>query len=331
MRSVKWWCSAAALASLLGPACKPFIAPHKDGGADAAVDVQEVRTESDAGDSTLAEAVGPEVASNADASCDSSVAVSDAAGLSDSGSFELGPKDTAEAPQPIQLPKTGLVTQLEADYGLVVSADNLVSKWRDRSGNAFDASESDPSLEPVFLKDPSGEFGAVAFGIIPGSDLLLPSGFSDLATGLSLFFVVSIQNTTGDAVLLSTSPNGPILNLASDSGAGTVSVGYYVGMGTTTAGRVDNFAYGLFHLVEVVQEGGSVGGTSPFTVYLDGSALVTATQRVSTSEIKTAQLGPALDQALIFMQAALIYSRPVSNEERRQIEQYLMSKWHVSP
>ena len=169
------------------------------------------------------------------------------------------------------------------------------------------------------------------FGVNGGEDLFLPEGFSDLQRGVSLFFVVNIQDTTGVDVLLSMLPNGPMLDLVSDAAMDLLSVDYHVGAGSTTGGRAYAFPYHNWHLVELVQQSGSVGGTSTFTAYLDGTVLVTASQNVPGREVKTPKLGPTLQQGYMFMQAALIYSEPVSNDERRQIERYLMSKWKIPP
>jgi hypothetical protein len=246
-------------------------------------------------------------------------------GIADATSVDGAQSD---GPSQLVLPRTGLEVELEADYGVVTTTDDLVSKWRDESGNSFDAT-ADVGFQPPFLADVNAGIGAVVFGLNPGDSLALPSGFSDLQAGFSSFFVFNLQKKTGITQLFSIGPNGPQLSLSADADMDVVSFAYHVGPGGTTGGRAFGFAYDGWHLVEVVQRGGSVGGSSMFTVYLDGTALVTASQPVPSMEVKTPELGPVIDNGFLSLQAALVYSRPVSNDERLQIEKYLMSKWRI--
>jgi len=187
-----------------------------------------------------------------------------------------------------------------------------------------------PIFQPVFYAGLNAGLGAVGFGLGSSEDLNLPEGSPICRGARGLFFVVHLQKMLGVAVLLETSPDGPVLSLSSDGTTDLMNVGYHVGTGTTVAGHAYNYDYASFHLVELVQAGRAPGGAAPFSAYLDGSALVTATQPVPSAARKTARVGPTLDSAIVFMQAALIYARPVSNDERATVENYLMSKYRSS-
>jgi hypothetical protein len=333
MGSIRSVSSATVLAALLGLACTPFRGlPHHDAGPDG-VDATDSSMPDDAnspdlGKDQISEASSldvPSIEAMEPPPADGGPFETPTDAIADSASVDAA---LGEVSSQLELPKTGLEVELEADYGLVTTTDDLVSKWRDESGNGFDAMV-DVGFEPAFFPDVNAGAGAILLGSTPGASLSLPSGFSDLQGGSSTFFVFSLQKRTGITQLFNIGPNGPLLVLTADADMDVVSFGYHVGPGATTGGRAFAFTYGVWHLVEVVQRGGSVGGTSTFTVYLDGTALVTASQPVPSTEVKTPEVGPVIDQGYLFLQAALIYSRPVSNDERAQIEKYLMSKWGI--
>jgi hypothetical protein len=343
MRSIEGFCVAAALASLLGASCTPFVLPKLDGGSKDAVG--EVN---DSGGDAPYEGYGPTSDGGEVGPDDVSLPTDLPSPAVGDGGLDEGAKDAIDTPETValdgesvdadagevspsvHLPKVGLLVQLEADYGLAAMDTQPISKWRDGSGNGSDATETNPALQPAFLEDVNACFGAAVFGVAPGQEFELPRGFADLQGGVSMFFVLNLE-APGGAILFLTNPNGPTLALTSDTNTNQIDVDYHVGPGSTAVGFVDSFQYGGWHLFEAIQQAGPTGGTASFTVYFDGTALATGTQSVPTTEVKTAQIGPMLGQALMLMQAAIIYSRPVSNEDRKQIESYLMSKWAISP
>ena len=334
MGAIRGVFSATLLASLLGLACVPFrgMPPHDGGSDDQRADGAEVGEfhvpDSGADRATTETSLGEPVTDTSEAA-PADAGSTDLAGDagSDSTANDSATSDVAgETPSRLELPKTGLIVQLEADFGLIGADDGTVTRWRDESGNGFDAT-TDVGFQPPLFPDANAGSPAVVLGINPGDSLALPSGFSDLQGGVSGFFVFHLQKETGVTLLFSAGPNGPQLSIQANAETDIVSLDYHVGTGGTTGGRAFNFSYGDWHVGEVVQQGGAVGAASIFTVFLDGTALVTATQPVPSTEVKTGEIGPVVDRGLVLLQAAVVYSRAVSNDERGRIERYLMSKW----
>lgn len=327
------------LAALCCFGCTPFLGPLPDAGRDEPLEDGSPRSDSTHEDQNdaLSEATSQraDVSDELDAqSTPGTDAPGELAASTDAASTVDGSAETNAADSGIetgtQLPVPGALVHLEADYGLVTSG-GTVSKWRDQSGGGLDATETDPGFQPAYLDDFNAGSGAIVFGITPGQDLYLPDGFTNLQNGVSLFFVVGVQQATGVDVLLKMNPNGPTVTVVTDTSTDVVNVDFYVGAGTTSGGRAFGFAYDAWHLIEVVQQGGAAGAAAMFTVYLDGSALVSANQPVPSAELKDASLGPAIEDGTFELQAAIVYGRAVTNDERTKIERYLTAKWQLAP
>jgi hypothetical protein len=337
--------SLVVVALLAQLACTPFRSHPIDGGTDSGTDAQgesfvspsptdahedfsvvDLSSEGAQGDAILLDVVADTgAASSRDAAFEASP---DADG---SEPDILPPGSASDLPDGGTLPTTGLLIRLEADYGLTTDGFSA-SRWKDQSGNGLDAKETDPSFRPDYVDDVNAGYGAVLFDSV-GQDLSFGDGFSTLQDGLSLFLVVGLNSdASGVCALLQTTPNGPVLTLKTGTTQGVMDIDYYVGSGTTTPGHVYNYAYTSWHLVEVIQQGGAGGSVSAFSAYFDGTSVVSASQPVANNQIKTASLGPVItDSAGFGLQAVLVYSRVVSNSERQEIEQILMTKWQVAP
>jgi hypothetical protein len=213
MRSSKWCCPAAALASLLGVGCKPFIAPHKDGGAEHDVDDSSVvDSVSDASPGSVATDTP-----RADEVADSSPEQGSDGGVQDKGSETSirGDSNDAEA-LVVEPPLSHLALWLEADRGITLTG-GLVSSWADQSGHHLDAGGPEPTLaRPVLLSDALSGLPAVRFTNFTG--LVLPAGFSDLTAGFTILAVVR----TSAAVQLDPEPFFEVFGAAGQTSADSI-------------------------------------------------------------------------------------------------------------
>jgi hypothetical protein len=332
--------SWAAVTLLIQAGCAPFGSLAGDAGTDSttapaiskiADSAAEAQDPADDGQDTANEGLPADVADNR-VEVREDVADDDAKDAVDRDSSPLSDGvDSATDTAGGQLPTAGLLVHLEADEGLVV-ANGKVSKWTDQSGNGFDAVERELMFQPLYLPDANAGFAAVRFAPADsGPDLTLPDGFANIQSGFSMFFVLRVGSSDQGAVSpLFMDPNGPTLILEPDNANGVLTMTYGTVPPGTSQGSVSGYLPDVWHLIEVIHQGGMIGSRAAFTAYLDGSAFLSSDEAVPAADIRTPALGYVFGDATLDLQAVALFGRAVTNDERRKIEQILGSKWDTA-
>jgi hypothetical protein len=92
-----------------------------------------------------------------------------------------------------EIPTEGLSLWLRADRG-VTSSGGVVSKWEDASGAGNHATQTANNVRPTLVTEAFGGRPAIAFD--EDDFLRLPAGFSDFSQGLSVFALLSFDEST---------------------------------------------------------------------------------------------------------------------------------------
>jgi hypothetical protein len=231
------------------------------------------------------------------------------------------------------VPSSGLKSWYKADNGAIVSSGS-VTTWKDVSGSGSDASQSTSTAQPTYNSSAINGLPAVVFN--GTSDYLnMPAGFSNFASGLSIFlvtkpttwaygqrvFAFGNTNTSGSNCLVLEEPTNTSLSFDQfDSGGNVASV-------------VSNSAVtlGSYQLYEITHDGTSTG-----TMYADAVQIAKNTAMYSTSSINPNYnyLGCAIGVNGFFageVAEVLIYNRLLTNSERLGVEEYLSGRYGFPP
>lgn len=219
------------------------------------------------------------------------------------------------------IPTSGLALWLAADRGVTL-ANGVASKWLDQSPNHADATQVAAASRPKPIKADNG----LPLLEFDGKDdyLALPEGFANFSAGLTFFAVAQYLEESECAAVMQFSNDSEVDDI--DFGRFQGALHYEVGenyvnasQGTLSVGPLTllEFAHDEDEGVELRMDGqfmtagemplpsvvSRVGNFVGRSLYRDCSPL-----KGSVAEI-------------------LFYSRPLGQEERLLVEQYLSKKW----
>jgi hypothetical protein len=233
------------------------------------------------------------------------------------------------------VPTSGLTCWYKADNGAILSSGSVTS-WIDVSGSGSTASQTTSSAQPTFNSSAINGLPAVIFN--GSSDYLnMPAGFSNFASGVSIFVVVNptaaspyyntfldFANTTnyGTNAIQLVQPSGTNLSFQQFDSVGNV---YSV----TSSSAITTGSYRLF---EVTHDGTAIG-----TMYANAVQIAQNTAMSSTSSLNPAhnflacQVNGGVNYFTGGIAEVLIYNRLLTNSQRLGVEQYLVGRYGFPP
>jgi hypothetical protein len=239
---------------------------------------------------------------------------------SDSGPPDSNPGDVrTDVPVTPPVPVDGLLLWLRADAGISRDVDS-VTEWEDQSSAGNDATQPALALRPRFVAagiadGPSVEFDGT------GEYLMLPAGFTDFTSGISIFVVALQHSSEICSALIQLSNGGEVddITLGQFNGLTLYEVAddYFSG---------EAFPSGAPQLLAVVH-----GRDGAFVVRRNGrpssagmAGLPAKIERKQNFVGNDLYEGCGTFPGLI--SEVLLYSRAVSNDELFTIERYLRDR-----
>ncbi len=231
-------------------------------------------------------------------------------------------------PNTVGIPRSGLLLWLMANDGVVLASGN-VSQWTDKSGNGNNLVQSNASNRPGYSTSAINELPAVSFN---GSSqyLSIPSGFSNFASGASIFLVVKPSAVSAGARIIdlgngATSDN---INIQEPTNTGA---SLYVYSGSTPSSVTSSSAItlGQFQLLEAVHDGSTTA--TIFTNALQG-AQSTSMNSITSILRASNYLGQGSAGGNYFngsIAEVLVYNRAISSLEKSAIEAALINKYQA--
>ena len=224
--------------------------------------------------------------------------------------------------------KSGLMVWLDAadDDSFDFGSGTTVSKWRDKTGNGYDVSQSTASympnriaytgttVDPCFVVDFDGN-----------DDSLSSSATLDLTTtGIYTQIIVwSCDVASSDAGLITINNS---LGSGITAHAGSTVYRYYGGGGYNLSSG--SLSTGTFYITGKVFPG--AGGSVTRVAFQDG----TRTTNVGATSLGNASGVLRLGQSSTYLNGkiaeVLIYNRVLSNGEMAWVNSYLNGKWNIS-
>ncbi|MBX9878274.1 MAG: chitobiase/beta-hexosaminidase C-terminal domain-containing protein [Candidatus Obscuribacterales bacterium] len=219
--------------------------------------------------------------------------------------------------------------RLTTDFGVVtgIGSPQPVQQWIDLSGNGYSATYSEGN-EPI-LSNPSSSIGAISFN---GTSqfLNLPTGFSNFASGMSIFLVVRPDTPSTDARFFELG-NGPSNNNIYMSQPSSTGADLHVYNGSTDSSVTSSsaIAIGQFQLLE-----GIYNGTSTATVYTNGTQGAQNTSMQTAVNISRLQnyIGRASGLGGFYsgkIAEILIYPTQLTSTQRSAVESYYIQKYQT--
>lgn len=230
---------------------------------------------------------------------------------------------------------TNLVLWLTADTELVTDTNGLVSFWGDQSGWGNDASQTDPSAEPMLAPGVANGFPAVQFGASGNQSLIIPT---QVITSPQ-FTIVAVMNDQG-----MTDTSRGLFSSASTGSSQPVSFGLF-GAGPVTAQFGREFVNGnavvhspqLFSVLTVVV-GTNRDGANITTLYQNQEVIA---QAATPAMLMASLAGPYAVGKLsgasgdTFWRGdiaeLLVYNTALTSDELQMVYGYLQQKYEILP
>ncbi len=233
-------------------------------------------------------------------------------------------------------PSSNLMLWLRSDVG-VTSSGGAVSSWADQSGNSNDATQSTGALKPNLTA------GAANTAILPaisfdGSSqyLNLPTGFSNLSAGASVFAVIKPSSgvATGTPVTVGNTSNSDAL-IARTVGANAALFAFNSSTSSSVTTSSNPLSTSNFQVFEATFTNGASSGTGVGKVYVNGNLEATATnlvQNLNNTSRSSNFVGVGSGLTNYFpgdICEILVFSSPLSDSQRHSLESYFLSKFSV--
>lgn len=224
-----------------------------------------------------------------------------------------------------------LLAWYRSDVGITQSSG--VSSWSDQSGNGNNATQSTTSQKPTLVT------GAVNNSVLPALSfdgandrLTMPTDFSDLTAGASLFIVLKPTSTSGTCTPISVgnSSNADAL-IVHTSNTNTTLVAYNNTTSSSVSTSNNPITVNSYQVLEQTFEPGGSNGTG--TISVDGVQKAQATNLVSTlRNVSRANnsIGMNIAGADFFqgeIAEILFYKTKVTESKRASVRSYLLSKF----
>lgn len=227
--------------------------------------------------------------------------------------------------------ESALIAWFRSDVGVTQSSG--VSSWADQSGNGNDATQSTTAQKPTLVS------GGIHNSILPtlsfdGTDdrLTMPTDFSDLTAGASIFIVLKPTSTSGTCTpfTVGNSSNADAL-IVQTNNTNTTLVAYNNTTSSSVSTSNNPITVNSFQVLEQTFEPGVSNGAG--TIRIDGVQKAQATNLVSTlRNVSRANnsIGMSIAASDFFqgeIAEILCYKTKVSDSKRASIESYLLSKY----
>lgn len=242
-----------------------------------------------------------------------------------SGGSTGGGSGGSAGAQPV-LPTDGLELWFMSDEGVKVE-NGLIVSWEDQSGNGLNATVDDPEEAPKLTSADSLPLPVVE---LDGKNdhLHIPANTLDFSQGLS-FFAVAGRNAESECsgLLELTTSDAETDDISFDS----INQGFQFEVyGDTIYAAEGSFPTGELRLIEVVQ---STDPLKPMAELFSNGAAVGG-GKVGTPKVVERidnHIGDSSYSACYPFPGAIgeimLYSRKLSVDERKAVEQYLREKW----
>ncbi len=230
---------------------------------------------------------------------------------------------------------------LRSDFGVTVN-NSSVTNVQDQSQNAYNFSQSNLSIAPTIVSNAQNNLPAFNFNYANFQALLGPPMVTNFSSGVSIFMVASPNtvNSQGEYLFdMGNYLNNDIALGIPYNGTNTNYLNFHVFNGTT-----DNFiaspnsvALGSFQLFEATQA--TVNAKPQGNIFLNGSLSINAALNNPLNVIRNNNTlgglpnGGQTGQYYFNGQIAevLVYNTQLSQNDRQNIENYLLSKYNLSP
>lgn len=233
-------------------------------------------------------------------------------------------------------PSSNLKLWLRSDVG-VTSSGGAVSNWTDQSGNSNHAGQSTGASKPTLITNAanSGILSTISFD--GGSDhLILPTDFSDLTSGASIFVVLKPSNgsATGTPVSVGNTSNNDAL-IARTVGTNAAMYAFNSSTSSNVTTSSAPISTSNFQILEQIFSPGQSAGTGVGKIYVNGNLEATATnlvQNLNNTSRSSNFVGVGSGLANYFpgdICEILLFSSPLSDSERHSLESYFLSKYNV--
>lgn len=221
---------------------------------------------------------------------------------------------------------SGLKMWLRADVGVIKDGSDLVSEWKDLSGNQNNVTQSNVANQPVWQSSVQGGQDAVRFD---GSNDYLNAGdlqVHDNSAGMTLFVVRQATTTANRCILTKYHYSGKrewALN----------TTGFLVSENVSSYSANNNAAYSATTNLGIVTGVWDPGVAT--TVYLEGELQSTAVTPAVDADDTTADLllGYVTDTGVApfpgDIAEVLVFNRELSTAERAQVETYLAQRYEL--
>ena len=227
------------------------------------------------------------------------------------------------------------------DEGTIVHSSNAISRWLDKSGNNYVASQSTASYKPNY--NSTGYLGKGIVEFDGTNDFLTAntSGWTFGANDGMVMFMVCRQrafNNTGAGFFFGATSNTATQNYmgVGDSGGNSMDFRMY---GNSASGAEtqnyyqDTAGYHLHTGAWNKNSSGEAGSASVFA-FLDGFRGGTSASNIYTSDFSTtsdALIGKSGGgtYSKIYIAEIIIYNRALTQKERQSVEFYLSHKWDL--
>jgi hypothetical protein len=232
------------------------------------------------------------------------------------------------------VPSSGLTCWYKADNGAILSSGSVTS-WIDVSGSGSTASQTTSSAQPTYTSSAINGLPAVVFN--GSSDYLnMPAGFSNFASGVSIFVVANPTATSpyynNIFDFANTSNYGvSAMNLVQPSGTNLSFQLYDSGGNITSVTASSAVTTGSYKLFEVTHDGTATG-----TMYTNAVQIAQNTAMSSTSSLNpmynflASQVGGVSNFAGGIAEV-LVYNRLLTSSQRLGVEQYLVGRYGFPP
>ncbi len=227
--------------------------------------------------------------------------------------------------------EAALLAWYRSDVGVTQSSG--VSSWSDQSGNGNDATQSTTAQKPTLVT------GAVNNSVLPALSfdgandrLVMPTDFSDLTAGASLFIVLKPTSTSGTCtpITVGNSSNADAL-IVQTSNTNATFVAYNNTTSSSFSTSNNPITVNSYQVMEQTFEPGGSNGTG--TITINGVQQAQATNLVSTLRNVSRSInsiGMNIAGADFFqgeIAEILFYKSTVSESKKASIRSYLLSKF----
>jgi hypothetical protein len=227
------------------------------------------------------------------------------------------------------IPRSGLTVWLRGD-SQVTTVGTAVSAWGDASGSSNGASQTVSADQPSLVASAINGLPAISFNGT-SSFLALPSGLSNLASGVSCFAVMKPTSVSAGARVFDfgngTTSDNVYLSEPTSTG---VSLYTYNGSSGTSVTSSSAVTVSQFQLVEAINN-----GTGTATIYTNGVQGAQNTSMNTMNNLVRADnfIGKASGGGNYFkgqLAELIFYNRGVTKSEQAAIEGYSFSKYQLN-